>query len=43
MIGFISDNLKRDGKFRKLRIEMKDKGRGLKIQHRIGDVPASAK
>ena len=43
VIGFISDNLKRDGKFRKLRIEMKDKGRGLKIQHRIGYVPAATR
>jgi Ca-activated chloride channel family protein len=43
VIGFISDNLKRDGKFRKLRIELKDKGRGLKIQHRLGYVPAGAK
>jgi Ca-activated chloride channel family protein len=43
VIGFISDNLKRDGKFRKLRIELKDKSRGFKIQHRIGYVPAASK
>jgi Ca-activated chloride channel family protein len=43
VIGFISDNVKRDGKFRKLRIEVKDKGRGLKIQHRLGYVPTAAK
>jgi Ca-activated chloride channel family protein len=43
VIGFVSDNLKRDGKFRKLRIELKDKGRGLKIQHRVGYVPATPK
>jgi Ca-activated chloride channel family protein len=43
VIGFVSDNLKRDGKFRKLRIELKDKGRGLKVQHRLGYVPASTK
>ncbi len=43
VIGFVSDNLKRDGKFRKLRIELKDKGRGLKIQHRIGYIPATPK
>jgi Ca-activated chloride channel family protein len=43
VIGFISDNLRRDGKFRKLRIEVKDKGRGLKIQHRLGYVPATPK
>jgi Ca-activated chloride channel family protein len=41
VIGFVSDNLKRDGKFRKLRIEVKDKGRGLKVQHRLGYVPAN--
>jgi len=43
VIGFISDNLKRDGKFRKLKIEVKDKGRGLKIQHRVGYVPPTPK
>jgi len=43
VIGFISDNVKRDGKFRKLRIEAKDKSRGLKIQHRLGYVPAVPK
>ena len=43
VIGFISDNLKVDGRFRKLRIELKDKGRGLKIQHRLGYVPAVPK
>jgi Ca-activated chloride channel homolog len=43
VIGFVSDNLKRDGKFRKLRIEAKDKSRGLKIQHRLGYVPAVPK
>jgi Ca-activated chloride channel family protein len=42
VIGFISDNLKRDGKFRKLRIEMRDKSRGLKVQHRVGYVPAKS-
>jgi Ca-activated chloride channel family protein len=41
VVGFVSDNLKRDGKFRKLRIELKDKGRGLKVQHRLGYVPAN--
>ena len=43
VIGFVSDNLKRDGKFRKLKIEVKDKGRGLKIQHRVGYVPPTPK
>ncbi len=43
VIGFTSDNLKRDGKFRKLKIEAKDKSRGLKIQHRVGYVPPTPK
>jgi Ca-activated chloride channel family protein len=43
VIGFVSDNPKRDGKFRKLRIEAKDKSRALKIQHRLGYVPAVPK
>jgi Ca-activated chloride channel family protein len=42
VIGFISDNAKRNGKFRKLRIEMKDKKRGFKVQHRVGYMPAKA-
>ncbi|HEY6554877.1 MAG TPA: hypothetical protein VI669_16095, partial [Vicinamibacteria bacterium] len=43
VLGFVSDNLKRDGKFRKLRIEAKDKSRALKVQHRLGYVPAVPK
>jgi Ca-activated chloride channel family protein len=39
VIGFVSDNLKRDGKYRRLRIEAKDKSRDLKIRHRLGYVP----
>jgi Ca-activated chloride channel family protein len=39
VLGFISDNLRRDGKYRKIRIEMSDKGRSLKLRHRVGYVP----
>jgi Ca-activated chloride channel family protein len=34
VLGFVSDNPKRDGKFRKLRVEVA--GKGLKVRHRPG-------
>jgi Ca-activated chloride channel family protein len=41
VIGFVSNNLKKDGKYRKLRIELSDKGRNLKLRYRVGYVPRS--
>ena len=40
VIGFVSDNLKKDGRYRELRIEAKDKKGDLRIRHRLGYVPA---
>ena len=34
MLGFVSDNARLDGKFRKLRVEVKPEG--LRVRHRIG-------
>lgn len=39
VIGFVSDNPRRDGKFRKLKVElqgMEANGKGLKVRHRTG-------
>ena len=34
VLGFVSDNLARDGRYRKLKVEVKRKG--LKVRHRDG-------
>ena len=40
VLGFVSENLRRDGKYRKLKVQVKREG--LRVRHREGYVPADA-